>query len=71
MSSINNVNPDNTSIIQNINSIANTAEHICDSSSHGETQKAFSSLANKAQELSDFFAQFVTRQEQRTNATAI
>ena len=66
-----NVNPDNTSIIQNINSIANTAEHICDSSSHGETQNAFNTLATKAKDFSDFFAQFVTRQEQRTNATAI
>ena len=70
MSSINNVNQEDTSIIQNITSIADTAERICDSSSHGETQNAFNTLATKAKDFSDFFAQFVTRQEKRYNATA-
>ena len=70
MSSINNVNPDNTSLIQNINSIADTAERISDASSNRETQNAFNTLATKAKDFSDFFAQFVIRQEQRTNATA-
>ncbi len=35
-----NVNQDNTSIFQNINSIANTAERISDASSNRETLEA-------------------------------